>query len=363
MSYNILPKNNNELIIEPIISSFNYTIFKSISYFNLYSKKMNELTNYTNNIEAEQMYTLKNIIHNYNFVYNIIPEYKSSISKIKTKSSIFFDLIEIINNLNLIDTIKKSINFLHISEQHTDTVKATNYYNDEQENSVKQNFIFQDFDSIIIPDNLLIDLSFIEIKSTNTDILNPREYVVQLLKSLNVIIKQLKIGSTCIFKTEYLFYKPIIDFLFIISCMFEKIYVTKPTTSNVLSFEKYIICKNLTNKAIDISFYKEDFIKKMQDENNNIISFIDEDIPYYFINKLTEIDVMLGQYQLESIQEIINIINSKNKNDKIENLKKNNIQKGIMWCNKYKIPYNIFLEKKNAFLCNDDDNDNKQMSC
>jgi hypothetical protein len=143
--------------------------------------------------------------------------------------------------------------------------------------------------------------------------------------------------------------------------MFEKIYITKPTTSNVLTFEKYIICKNLNNMDIDMNFY-EDFLKIVEDKdttncintNANITSFINEDIPYYFINKLTEIDVMLGQYQLESIQEIINIINSKNRNDKIENLKKNNIQKGVAWCNKYKIPYNIFLEKKNTFLQDSD---------
>jgi hypothetical protein len=105
MSYNILPKNNNQLTIQPTISSFKCPIFKSISYFHLYAKKINELTNYTNSIEAEQMYYLKSIINNYDFIYNIIPEYKLSISKIKTRTSIFFDLIEIINNLNLVDII------------------------------------------------------------------------------------------------------------------------------------------------------------------------------------------------------------------------------------------------------------------
>ena len=363
MSYNILPKNNNQLIVNPIINSFKCPIFKSISYFHLYMKKINELTNYTNNIEAEQMYYLKSIINNYDFIYNVIPEYKLSISKIKTTSSIFFDLIEIINNLNLIDIIKKSNVFLHICEQYLDTVKAIKYYS-EEENALKQNFEFNNFEEFLVPDNVYMDYCFIEIKTT--DITNPSEYSIQLIKTLHIITKRLKIGSTFMLKMDYLFYKPIVDFLFIISCMFEKIYITKPTTSNVLTFEKYIICKNLNNNAIDMSFYNEDFLTMLEykdtdinantsenantNKNINITSLINEDIPYYFINKLTEIDVMLGQYQLESIQEIINIINIKNKNDKIENLKKNNIQKGITWCNKYKIPYNIFLEKKNTFL-------------
>jgi hypothetical protein len=325
-------------------------------------KKINELANCTNNIEAEQMYYLKSIINNSDFIYTIISEHKqipvSSKIKIKTRTSIFFDLIEIINNLSLVDVIKKSNVCLHISEQCSDTVKATKYYN-EEDNILKQYIMFDDIENVLVPDNY-IDYCFIEIKIT--DILNPNEYSIQLIKTLHIITKRLKIGSTFIMKMDYLFYKPIVDFLFIMSCMFEKIYITKPTTSNLLTFEKYIICKNLNNIDIDMSFYNEDFLNMLEskhtvDINANITSFINEDIPYYFINKLTEIDVMLGQYQLESIQEIINIINSKNKNDKIENLKKNNIQKGIAWCNKYKIPYNIFLEKKNAFLHDNNNNE------
>jgi hypothetical protein len=35
------------------------------------------------------------------------------------------------------------------------------------------------------------------------------------------------------------------------------------------------------------------------------------------------------------------------KNDKIECIKKNNIQKSVSWCEKYKIPCNKFTEKIN----------------
>ena len=41
---------------------------------------------------------------------------------------------------------------------------------------------------------------------------------------------------------------------------------------------------------------------------------------------------------------------SKNKEDKLETLKKNNIQKCVQWCEKYKIPCNKFSEKINIFL-------------
>jgi S-adenosylmethionine:tRNA ribosyltransferase-isomerase len=38
------------------------------------------------------------------------------------------------------------------------------------------------------------------------------------------------------------------------------------------------------------------------------------------------------------------------KEEKIETIKRNNIQKSISWCEKFKIPYNKFVEKTNIFL-------------
>jgi UV DNA damage repair endonuclease len=47
---------------------------------------------------------------------------------------------------------------------------------------------------------------------------------------------------------------------------------------------------------------------------------------------------------------VINILKNKNKEDKIETIKKSNIQKSVIWCEKYKIPCNRFSEKINIFL-------------
>ena len=42
-------------------------------------------------------------------------------------------------------------------------------------------------------------------------------------------------------------------------------------------------------------------------ENLNIVSIIDQDIPYYFINKIDDMNNIIGQQQLESITQLINI--------------------------------------------------------
>ena len=82
----------------------------------------------------------------------------------------------------------------------------------------------------------------------------------------------------------------------------------------------------------------------------NIHSLLLLEMPYYFINKIEESNVSIGFQQIEQIDQILNIIKNKNKEDKLENLKKNNIQKCIQWCEKFKIPHNKFVEKNNIFL-------------
>ena len=80
------------------------------------------------------------------------------------------------------------------------------------------------------------------------------------------------------------------------------------------------------------------------------MSIIDKEIPYYFINKIDDMNIIIGQQQLESINQIINVLKNKNKEDKIESIKKTNIQKSVNWCEKFKIPCNKFSEKINIFL-------------
>ena len=76
----------------------------------------------------------------------------------------------------------------------------------------------------------------------------------------------------------------------------------------------------------------------------------DFDLPYYFTTKLDDMNITIGQQQLEALDQIISILKNKNKDDKIETIKKSNIQKSVSWCEKYKIPCNKFTEKINIFL-------------
>ena len=99
--------------------------------------------------------------------------------------------------------------------------------------------------------------------------------------------------------------------------------------SNILNQMEDVIGKLIKNNELD-SLY--------------IDSFINIDIPYYFLNKIEESNAVIGQQQLESYDQIINIFKNKNREDKLETLKRNHIQKCIQWCEKYNIPHNKVIE-------------------
>ena len=85
-------------------------------------------------------------------------------------------------------------------------------------------------------------------------------------------------------------------------------------------------------------------------QHSIIHSLIKNDIPYYFSNKIEEVNAVIGQQQLEAYDQILNILKGKNKTDKVEILKRNNIQKCIQWCEKNQLPHNKFCDKFNVFL-------------
>ena len=66
--------------------------------------------------------------------------------------------------------------------------------------------------------------------------------------------------------------------------------------------------------------------------------FLHIDIPYIFINKIEDINAIIGQQQLENILTTFYLIEN-NKEEKIDSIKKNNIQKCIQWCIKNNLPY------------------------
>ena len=348
MSYYILPKNNNTIIVNPCSDNKKCDIYISYSLYNYYNKIISQLISMYS-IENNNYYEIIKMINPYEYIFSKVPGSQLSVSKLKTKTMLFYDIFEIITTLNILEPFKKQfIRSLHITPNYNDTIDCIEMYRENNEDMVLC-FCKIDNDTYNSIHNQKFDFLFFE--ASNDSINN---YITNLIEIYMIIIKYQINGGVSIIKINETFHKPVIDILYLLTSLFENIYLIKPNTSNITTFEKYIVCKNFIINNSKSEIYKQTFLKLSyflkNIEDKNIVSIIDKETPYYFMNKIDDINIIIGQQQLESLNQIINMFKSKNNSDKIETLKKFNIQKSVNWCEKFKIPCNTFSEKTNIFL-------------
>jgi hypothetical protein len=357
MSYYILPKINNKFKINMQFDEKEYVTYTSHSFFIYYKNIYAQLEKIClNNLELHSVEEITKIINPYEFIFSKVPGSKFSVSKLKPKTNFFYDFLEISNNSNIFENINLTpMNSIHITPHFSDILYCTELL---RENNSDTTIAFETINKELYKTINGNHYDFIFYEMENMKIENVNDYVLGLLNILKIIIKCQSEKGVCVIKINALFHKPVIDIIYILSSLYEKVTIIKPSTSNIISFDKYIVCKNFIRDESTSEFYKKYYysIKEqcalwsLTTANMNIKSIIDEEIPCFFINKIDDINNIIGQQQLESIHQVINIIKNKNKDDKIEYVKKTNIQKSVNWCEKFKIPCNKFSEKANIFL-------------
>jgi 23S rRNA U2552 (ribose-2'-O)-methylase RlmE/FtsJ len=133
-----------------------------------------------------------------------------------------------------------------------------------------------------------------------------------------------------------------IEMLYILYLAYNKITIYKPLTSRFANSEKYIICNNFI--GINNEFLDNLFNVLNEWNKNNGISALNQlmtEIPIQFIEKMKTINTEIINKQIQTINNIVNIINTKtnlNKQWKKENIEKQ-INNAKNWCAKYKIPF------------------------
>ena len=355
MSYYILPKVINSYIkINPSLQEDAIDTYISHSLFNYYKKIKNQLNTI---IDIDLSFNTQNIlkiVNPYEFIFSKIPGSKFSVSKLKPQTSIFYDMLEIINMLNIFDNYKNTnnIKFLTISSTYEDINSCYDLFRENNNDCIDN---YKEFKSNLHEElnGKSYDIIFYEIEKIIYCNLN--NYILKLIDTILLILHRQTNNGITIIKIGFTFHKPVVDILYLLSSLYQKVYIVKPNTSNVMSYEKFIVCKNFILNQNTRQLYFSYIVKliefkKFYSINENIKHIIDKDIPYFYINKIDDINNIIGQQQLETIDQVINIYKNKNKDDKIESLKKINIHKSINWCEKMNIPYNKFSEKPNIFL-------------
>ncbi len=352
MSYYILPKNINIINVNPVVSTNRCKHNISFSFFHYYSeskKQIIEMFNCDTDLSDNTFDEAIRIINPYEFIFSKVPGSKFSVSKLKPNSNLFYDLFEIINNLNFFDNIKgQSIKSLHISPNYNDSIDCYEMIREGFDDDI------QKFHSIDIDINEELSENNYEYIFYETNASNEKEYFISLVKILITILKYQKYCGNVIIKIKDILHKPVLDCIYFLTSLYDKVYIAKPNTNNIISLDRYLVCKSFQFNEKSRSYLKLNIIKlivlikKLDDKN--IIDLLGYDVPYYFKNKIDDLNIIIGQQQIEALDQIISIFKNKNKSDKIESIKKSNIQKSVSWCEKHKIPCNKFSEKINIFL-------------
>ena len=329
----------------------------------------------------------------YEYIHTQLSYKKKSISKHKPLSRSYFKMIEIINTFDLVFD-SRPINSFHLAEgpggfiealvelrkcQYDKYVGMTilDELNDpsipgwkKSETFLKQNknvFIEKAADNtgnILSLDNYNFcrnkygsTMDFITADGGFDFSLDFNKQEINIAKLLfgqiAYAISMQKKGGCFVLKMFDTFMQHSIDLLYILSSFYDKVYIIKPHTSRYANSEKYIVCKGFTDIPFEqYSTYIEKTFENMLTSSGNlhIHRFLNLPISMLFSIKLEEYNAIFGQQQIENIHYTIMLIDNKHKQDKIDSLINTNIQKCIMWCTKYNIPYNQITYHTNIFL-------------
>jgi 23S rRNA U2552 (ribose-2'-O)-methylase RlmE/FtsJ len=392
MSYFILPNILNILTVEDINiintqdsdGAEDNTIVISKSLADYLNAMKCQIDNYNDEWDIYKKYT-----NTYEYIHSIIPQYKYPVCKLKPLSRSYYKLIEIMNTL-AITFPNEPIKSFHLAEGPGGFIEALIYYrknNLNNENDIYTGITLIDDKNENIPgwkksrdflDNNT-NVNIIKGADNTGDILNinnfwycytnyknsmdfitadggfdySNNFNKQETVSINLILAQViyaiglqKPGGTFILKIFDIFTQATIDILYILSSLYEKCYIIKPNTSRNANSEKYIVCKLFKSMNTDILISK--LVSFNFGNTKTILRVLNIKIPYLYINKLEDINAILGQQQLENILYTLHLLDN-SKSDKLEVIKKNNIQKCIQWCIKNSLPYYKNINQSNVF--------------
>uniref|UniRef100_A0A6C0I3L8 Ribosomal RNA methyltransferase FtsJ domain-containing protein n=1 Tax=viral metagenome TaxID=1070528 RepID=A0A6C0I3L8_9ZZZZ len=345
----------------------------------------------------------------YEYIHTPVPTKKKSVSKHKPLSRSYFKMIEMINLFQLHFANSRSINTFHLAEGPGGFIEAVAHMRAAMQTQQEDLYIGMTIlsnDDPNIPawkktDHFLKEHKnvYIEVGADRTGNILSLENLVhcknkygstmdfitadggfdfsmdfnsQEIHIANLLFAQIsfavtmqKKGGSFILKIFDSFMQHTVDLLYLLSSMYNRVYLVKPRTSRYANSEKYVVCKGFIHQSNTPFFpYFYNAFKKMTRSSSlpppppsfnympHFISrFLMIPISSLFTKKIEEYNAIFGQQQIENIYFTISLIDNKHKQDKIEQLIKANVQKCIYWCTKNNVIFNtLIMDNYNVFL-------------
>ena len=345
MLYYILPKIYTKIIVTPQDHVDKCPLYISHSLCRYYTDMHTKFEMVKKNSTE-----LVNVYDNDNIIEDAIMCTPNPFNKVEAYSELFYELVEflIVSDNNYECFLNKQINILHITPNYYDSYNSFEYfkktYNYTHTNSYTHFNTVNDY--MLSANTDKFEFMFFELPIYDFQDLN--KYIIHFLQIVMIIIKTQRANGCCLIKLNYIYHKPIIDILFLLSSLYSKLHLIKPTLMDTTDY-KYVFCEGFVNSLDQSDMndlnYKilDDFLNKS--DLKNITQIIHYSTPAYFIYKINEINLIIGQQQLELFRQLLNIYMGQNKLYKLSQFKKKQNQKHVDWCNKMKIPCNTHFDQ------------------
>jgi hypothetical protein len=141
MSYYILPKINNQIVINPSKTSEElfkpYISYSLLKYITTIQCHINNNILDLDDLSFNNYNELIKYINPCEYIFSKIPGSKYSVSKLKPTSNLFYDFLEVFSALNVFDIYaNSSIHSLHISNSISDTIECFEMIRENYEDKI-----------------------------------------------------------------------------------------------------------------------------------------------------------------------------------------------------------------------------------
>ena len=345
----------------------------------------NSLKHYLNDIKTQihehetDWDIYKKITNPYEYIHTNVPDKKKSICKYKPLSRSYFKMIEIVTYFHLLDRrFHEPFRSFHLAEGPGGFIEALCHLrNNKQDKYIGMTILNDDKDPNIpgwkksqqfLKDNENVYIENGKDGTGNIMSLDNFDYCYQkyresmdictgdggfdfsmdfnhqeqnistlLFGQIAYALIMQKYKGSFILKIFDCFSYHTIDLLGLLCSCYEKVYITKPQTSRYANSERYVVCKNFLHKNTSKLYQvlRNQLSVILENENKPVKRYLNYNYSSFFINKLEECNAIFGQQQVESIYNTISMIIEKQTNYEV--LIQHNIQKCLVWCNKYNV--------------------------
>ena len=159
-----------------------------------------------------------------------------------------------------------------------------------------------------------------------------------------------KIGGHFVCKFFDLYTPLSLKLIYLLTCFYENVYITKPLTSRPANSEKYIVAKKF--KGISKSYLNELFtVVKTWEIIENTDMFIQDifeiRLPKKFINTILQYNTHNYKMQINNIEKTLQLITKQSNLTILNGFIKQQLENATNWCKKFNIDINY---KSNFFI-------------